>query len=341
MAKDSRPKSAAVRKAGSKKGAVSGSGGQGRRKLQGKGPTPRAEDRVYHKAHRQKQLAERAASKQEGNRPRTRGSGFGTDDAVAGRNAVVEALREGVPAKELHVAADIDSDGRVRESLRYAAERGIRVKEVSRRQLDTTTGDAVHQGVALVLEPYDYADAAEFLEEELERARKGYIPHQPLLVACDSITDPRNLGAILRASAAFGASGVLIPERRSAGVTATVWKTSAGAAARLPVARAKNLTQAIKDAKSQGYFVLGLDGEGDVDLPGLQLAEEPLIVVVGSEGKGLSRLVRENCDQIVSIPISSATESLNASMAVGISLYEIATLRSVGGRPGRAAEGAD
>lgn len=341
MAKDSRPKSAAVRKAGSKKGAVSGSGGQGRRKLQGKGPTPRAEERVYHKAHRQKQLAERAASKQEANRRRPRGSGFGADDAVAGRNAVVEALREGVPAKELQVAADIESDGRVRESLRYAAERGVRVKEVSRRQLDTTTGDAVHQGVALVLEPYDYPDAAEFLEEELERARKGYIPHQPLLVACDSITDPRNLGAILRASAAFGANGVLIPERRSAGVTATAWKTSAGAAARLPVARAKNLTQAIKDAKSQGYFVLGLDGEGDVDLPGLQLAEEPLIVVVGSEGKGLSRLVRENCDQIVSIPISSSTESLNASMAVGISLYEIATLRSGGGRPHRAAEGAD
>lgn len=342
MAKDSRPKSAAVRKASTKKGQVTGSGGQGRRKLEGKGPTPKAEDRVYHKAHKNKQLAERAAAKREANRPRTRGSGFGTDDAVAGRNAVVEALREGIPAKDLHVAADIDSDGRVRESLRFAAERGIRVKEVSRRQLDTTTGEAVHQGVALVLEPYDYAEAGEFLEDALERARKGYIPHQPLMVACDSITDPRNLGAILRASAAFGADGVLIPERRSAGVTATVWKTSAGAAARLPVARAKNLTQAIKEAKEEGYFVLGLDGEGDVDLPGLELAEEPLIIVVGSEGKGLSRLVRENCDQIVSIPISSATESLNASMAVGISLYEIATLRSGGaGRAARGAEGAN
>lgn len=342
MAKDSRPKSAAVRKASTKKGQVSGSGGQGRRKLEGKGPTPKAEDRVYHKAHKNKQLAERAATKREASRPRTRGSGSGADDAVAGRNAVVEALREGVPAKELHVAADVDSDGRVRESLHLAGERGIHVREVSRRQLDTTTGDAVHQGVALVLEPYDYAEAAEFLDDALERARKGHIAHQPLMVACDSITDPRNLGAILRASAAFGVDGVLIPERRSAGVTATAWKTSAGAAARLPVARAKNLTQAIKEAKEQGYFVLGLDGEGDVDLPGLELAQEPLIIVVGSEGKGLSRLVRENCDQIVSIPISSAAESLNASMAVGISLYEIATLRRGGaGRPSRRTEGAN
>ncbi|GAA1816179.1 23S rRNA (guanosine(2251)-2'-O)-methyltransferase RlmB [Nesterenkonia flava] len=325
MAKDSRPKSAAVRKG--KKGPTAGSGGQGRRKLEGKGPTPKAEDRVYHKAHKQKVLAERAAAKREANRPRTRGSGYGADDVVAGRNPVLEALAERVPVKEMLIATDIDSDGRVREALQHCAEQGVRVREVPRRQLDNVTGDAVHQGLALVLEPYEYADAVEFATEELEKAKKGYIPHQPLLVACDSITDPRNLGAIIRASAAFGVGGVLLPERRSAGVTATAWKTSAGAAARIPAARATNLTQALKEAKKLGYFVIGLDGGGEMELPGLSLAEEPLIVVVGSEGKGLSRLVAETCDAIVSIPISSAAESLNASMAVGISLYEIAMLR--------------
>jgi 23S rRNA (guanosine2251-2'-O)-methyltransferase len=185
----------------------------------------------------------------------------------------------------------------------------------------------VHQGIALVLEPYDYADALDLTAELSEASAKGHIAHPPLLVACDSITDPRNLGAILRASAAFGADGVVIPERRSAGVTATVWKTSAGAAARIPVAKAKNLTQTLKDAQEQGYFVAGLDGDGDTDLPNLNLADQPLMIVVGSEGRGLSRLVRETCDAIVSIPIAATTESLNASMAVGISLYEVSTLR--------------
>lgn len=330
MAKDSRPKSAAVRK--DRKGPTKGTGGQGKRKLQGKGPTPKAEDRVYHKAHRQKQLAERSAAKRQNSRPSTRGSGYGADNVVAGRNAVVEALAERVPANELLIARDIDSDGRVRESLQHCAEQGIRVRETTRRQLDTVTGDAVHQGIALELQPYDYAEAAELVDEISEAAAKGHIAQQPLLVACDSITDPRNLGAILRASAAFGAHGVLIPERRSAGVTATTWKTSAGAAARIPVAKAKNLTQALKHAKAAGYFVIGLAGDGDTNLPGLHLANEPLVVVVGSEGKGLSRLVAETCDAIVSVPIAATTESLNASMAVGISLYEIATLRSREGR---------
>lgn len=330
MAKDSRPKSSAVRR--ERKGPTKGSGGQGKRKLQGKGPTPKAEDRVYHKAHRQKELAERSATKRQSGRSQSGGSGYGSDDVVAGRNPVVEALAEAVPATELLVARDIESDGRIRESLQHCAERGIRVREVTKRQLDTITGGAVHQGAALVLEPYDYADAHDFTAEVVEAAAKGHNEHPPLIVACDSITDPRNLGAILRAAAAFGADGVVVPERRSAGVTATVWKTSAGAAARIPVARAKNLTQALKNAQGLGCFVIGLDGEGDTQLPNLHLADQPLVVVVGSEGQGLSRLVRETCDAIVSIPIATSTESLNASMAVGVSLYEVATLRQ-GVRP--------
>ena len=142
---------------------------------------------------------------------------------------------------------------------------------------------------------------------------------------------PRNLGAIIRAGSAFDADGVIVPERRSVGVTATAWRTSAGAAARVPVAQAGNLNTTLVDLHKAGYFVLGLDGGGDVSLPGLALATEPLVLVVGAEGKGLSRMVREHCQQIVSIPIDSTMESLNASMAVGISLYEISVQRA-GGR---------
>jgi 23S rRNA (guanosine2251-2'-O)-methyltransferase len=150
----------------------------------------------------------------------------------------------------------------------------------------------------------------------------------PLFVALDGITDPRNLGAIIRSTAAFGGNGVIVPQRRSASVNSAAWKTSAGAAARLPVAVAPNLTTTLKDFKKQGVFVLGLDGGGDVSLPSLELADRPVVIVVGSEGKGLSRLVTETCDQIVSIPISSSTESLNAGIAASVALYQVSTLRA-------------
>jgi tRNA(Leu) C34 or U34 (ribose-2'-O)-methylase TrmL len=140
----------------------------------------------------------------------------------------------------------------------------------------------------------------------------------------DGITDPRNLGAIIRSVAAFGGHGVVVPQRRSVGMTASAWKTSAGAAARVKVAQAGNLTQALKDYRKAGFFIIGLDMHGDVELPDLELASEPLVVVVGSEGKGLSRLVAETCDQIVSVPMSSAVESLNAGIATGVTLYEVA-----------------
>src|SRR5690606_5011308 len=142
----------------------------------------------------------------------------------------------------------------------------------------------------------------------------------PLFVALDGVTDPRNLGAIVRSVAAFGGQGVVVPQRRSAGMTASAWKTSAGAAARTPVAMAANLNSTIKEFKKRGVFVLGLDGGGDMSLHALSLATEPVLVVVGSEGKGLSRLVTETCDAIVSIPISSATESLNAGIAASVTL---------------------
>ncbi|GAP59247.1 uncharacterized tRNA/rRNA methyltransferase Mflv_1447 [Arthrobacter sp. Hiyo1] len=241
---------------------------------------------------------------------------------------MVEALRAGIPAKALHVAIRIEMDDRVKESLKLAAERGIPLLETGKPELDRMTEDAVHQGLVLQIPPYEYQDAYDLAEETVAKWKKGYIPNAPLFVALDGITDPRNLGAIIRSVSAFSGHGVIVPERRSVGVTASAWKTSAGAAVRVPVARASNLNNALKQFKQMGIFVLGLDGDGDVSLPDLSLATDPVCIVVGSEGKGLSRLVRENCDQIISIPIDSAMESLNASMAVGISLYEVSRQRA-------------
>ena len=170
--------------------------------------------------------------------------------------------------------------------------------------------------------PYEYAHPTELLDEVIASGQN------PLFVALDGITDPRNLGAIIRSTAAFGGHGIIVPQRRSVGLTASAWKTSAGAAARCPVAMASNLTAAIKAFKERGVFVIGLDGDGDVDLPGLELSDRPLLIVVGSEGKGLSRLVTETCDAIVSIPISASTESLNAGIAASVALYEVSRLRS-------------
>ncbi|MDP5226694.1 MULTISPECIES: 23S rRNA (guanosine(2251)-2'-O)-methyltransferase RlmB [Arthrobacter] len=324
-------RSGAVRK--HKKGTSVGTGGHGRKALEGKGPTPKAEDREYHKAYKNKVLAERSAAKRKtsAGRDARRGSGpkgRAMEELVTGRNSVVEALRAGIPAKTLYVAIRIDVDDRVKEVLKLAAERGVPILEASKPELDRLTEDAVHQGLALQIPPYDYADPIDLAMETVEAWKKGHIAAPPLFVALDGITDPRNLGAIIRSVSAFSGHGVVVPERRAAGVTAAAWKTSAGAATRVPVARAGNLNNTLKAFQEMGIFVLGLDGDGDVSLPGLDLATEPICLVVGSEGKGLSRLVREHCDQIVSIPIDSAMESLNAGMAVAISLYEVSRRRS-------------
>ncbi len=185
---------------------------------------------------------------------------------------------------------------------------------------------ARRQHFALVVDEYGAVMGLVTLEDLLEEiVDRG---QTPLLVALDGVTDPRNLGAIIRSTAAFGGQGLIIPQRRSAGVNSAAWKTSAGAAARIPVAMAPNLTTTLKELKKQGVFVLGLDGGGEVSLPALELADRPVVIVVGSEGKGLSRLVTETCDQIVSIPISSATESLNAGIAASVALYQVASIRA-------------
>lgn len=320
----------AVRK--KSRGKAVGSGGQGRQALEGRGPTPKAEDRPYHPAGKAKAAKERldAARKRHGGGERgargpERPQRKKNDDTelVTGRNAVLEALRTRIPATALYVAAKVEMDDRMREILGIATGRGVPVLEVMRPELDRMTSrDTVHQGVALKVPAYEYAHPLELLDEV---ERRGTLP---LFVALDGVTDPRNLGAIIRSVGAFGGQGVIVPQRRSVGVNSAAWKTSAGAAARVPVAMAANLTQTIKALKERGLFVVGLDGDGDVMLPGLDLADRPLLVVVGSEGKGLSRLVTENCDAVVSIPISAVTESLNAGIAASVSLYEISKLRA-------------
>jgi 23S rRNA (guanosine2251-2'-O)-methyltransferase len=223
----------------------------------------------------------------------------------------------------LYIATRIEYDDRVKEIMQIATKRGLPILEVMRPELDRLGGfDSVHQGVALKVPPYEYAHPTDLLEKIVSRGQV------PLLVALDGVTDPRNLGAIIRSVAAFGGQGVIVPQRRSVGLTAAAWKTSAGAAARTPVAMASNLTQTLKAFKERGVFVLGLDGGGDTPLPELSWAKEPLVVVVGSEGKGLSRLVTETCDAIVSVPITAATESLNAGIAASVALYEISKQRA-------------
>ena len=322
---------------GKKKGPSKGTGGLGRKALEGRGPTPKAEDRAWHPAGKRKAAAERYAASGGKGRPgglrQTSGgnpnrSARAKDnttetEVVTGRNSVLEALRAKIPATAFYIAQRVEMDDRVKEMLSIATHRGIPVMEVTRQELDRMAGfDGVHQGVAIKVPPYEYAHPQDLLEQAIDRGQV------PLFVALDGITDPRNLGAVIRSAAAFGGHGIILPQRRSAGVNSAVWKTSAGAVARTPVALATNLTTQLKEFKKQGVFILGLAGDGDVSLPALQLADRPVVIVAGSEGKGLSRLVRETCDQIVSIPISAATESLNAGIATSVALYQVATTRA-------------
>jgi 23S rRNA (guanosine2251-2'-O)-methyltransferase len=287
-----------------------GSGGQRRRGLEGRGATPPAHMRPYHPAAKRLKEQQRRPAR----------SRLDDDvETVLGRNPVLECLRAGVPATALYVALGAQADERLTESVTLAADSGIAILEVPRTDLDRMTTNGLHQGIALQVPPYEYIHPDDLLEIALDTP-------PALLVALDNISDPRNLGAIVRSVAAFAGHGVLIPQRRSASVTAVAWRTSAGAAARIPIARATNLNRTLKDWADRGLQLVGLDAHGDTVLDDLD-AEGPLVVVVGSEGKGLSRLVRQNCDAVVSIPMAGPAESLNASVAAGVVLAEIARQR--------------
>ena len=350
-----------------RKGAALGSGGQGKSKLEGRKPTPPASARTGHPAARKAAAAaKRAATSSAGNAPErtgpyaaaptraagtrggppaggsrggaptggTRGGspaagtrgvrrpGPDAPETVIGRNPVVEALRAKVPATALYLAMGMDSDERVTEAVSVAAKAGIALIEMTRQQMDKMTGGALHQGLALQVPSYTYLHPDDLLARALGAAA-------PLLVALDGVTDPRNLGAVVRSAAAFGAQGVLLPERRAAGMTASAWRTSAGAAARLPVARCTNLARTLTSYQAAGLFTVGLAADGAVSLDELEVATSPLVLVVGSEGEGLGRLVAQTCDLTVRIPMTRATESLNAGIAAAVTLAEIARRRRV------------
>ncbi|MBM3722335.1 MAG: 23S rRNA (guanosine(2251)-2'-O)-methyltransferase RlmB [Actinobacteria bacterium] len=298
-----------------------------RRALRGKGPTPKAENRPNHKRYRggEDSTRKRTERKRLDSKRSDRKRDFRREprehhDTVAGRNAVVEALRAGIPAKELVVATGVDIDERLEESVRLAQKMGIGIREIERRQIENMTGIANHQGIALVAKPFQYSSQKEIFARAKEPA---------LFVAVDGVTDPRNIGAIARSAAAFGADGLLIPERRNAPLTASAWKASAGAAARLPIAQVTNLVRSMQDAKEFGCFIVGLDGDADTAVEAMEIADQPIYLVVGSEGRGLSRLVRENCDLLIKIPMSNTVESLNASVAMSIALYAVDRKRNV------------
>jgi 23S rRNA (guanosine2251-2'-O)-methyltransferase len=320
-----------------------GTGGYGKRKLEGKGPTPPAELRPGHPAQRRAaakvRRGDEAAAGSARNVPgrvgragggragagrgsQPRGSGGSAAELVAGRNAVLEALLAGVPATALHVGPRLDSDERIGQAVMLAADAGIPVVEAGRNELDRITAGAIHQGLALRIRRYSYADPADLVEAARAAGQ------QPLIVALDGVTDPRNLGAVARSVLAFGGHGVVVPARRSAGVTAGAWKASAGALARIPVAQTANLTRALATYADDGLFVVGLDADGAADVADLELADSPLVIVVGSEGRGLSRLVAQRCDEVARIPLSGPAESLNAGLAAGIALYAVSRRRA-------------
>lgn len=297
-----------------------GSGGVRRRALEGKGPTPKAEDRTYHPAAKRKVEAEK---RQQGTvRPVAKVvQELAKKETIYGRNSVLEALKTKLPAVKLLIANTLDVDQRVRQIITLAGENQVPLKEVSNRELDEITERGSHQGVLLEVQPYVYQQ----LEDLLDQAAESNRP--PLFVALDGVTDPRNLGAIIRSAAGFGAHGVIIPARRSAGMNAAAWKVSAGAAAHLPVAQVTNLARALEELKTAGIFAIGLAGEESTELTASSFLNDPLVIVVGSEGKGISRLVRATCDELIGIEMGSDIESLNAAVATSIALYEVAKQR--------------
>jgi 23S rRNA (guanosine2251-2'-O)-methyltransferase len=303
-----------------KKGAPAGTGGKNRRSLAGRGATPPAEQRTGHPAQRRAA----AEARQRADRARARQRAEESPELLLGRNPVVEALRAQIPATALYVVTGETTkitDERITEALHLAADRGLPLLEVGKAEFDRMSGGALHQGIGLQVPPYEYAHP----DDLLALARDSGRP--PLVVALDGVTDPRNLGAVVRSAAAFDAHGVVVPQRRSVGMTASAWRTSAGAAARLPVARAVNLARALAAYQDAGLQTVGLAADGDVDLDRYDGFADPVALVVGAEGAGLSRLVRERCDVVVRIPIDRDTESLNVSVAAGIALYAAAAAR--------------
>lgn len=242
------------------------------------------------------------------------------DGLIEGRNAVTEALRAGTPIDKIFIARG-ETDKTLGHIASTARAAGVVVVEADRRKLDYMSATKAHQGVIALAAVREYASVEDILSAARERGEA------PLLVVCDEISDPHNLGAIIRTAECVGAHGVIIPKRRSAGLTAVVDKTSAGALEHMAVARVPNLVAAIETLKKNGLWIYGTAAEGSNELWKTDLTG-PACIVIGSEGAGISRLVREKCDFLVSIPLRGQISSLNASAAAAVLLYEALRQRS-------------
>ena len=236
------------------------------------------------------------------------------DGLIEGRNAVIEALRAGAAIDKIYLAKG-ETDSALGHIASKARAAGIVVVEADRRKLDGMSATRAHQGVIAIAAVREYAQVEDILAAAHEKGEP------PLLVVCDELSDPHNLGAVIRTAECAGAHGVIIPKRRSAGLTAIVAKTSAGAVSHLPVARVPNLTALLKALKEEGLWVFGTAAGGTTSLYGADL-KGPAAIVIGSEGDGMGRLVREQCDFLISIPMKGHIDSLNASAAAAILLYE-------------------
>ena len=242
------------------------------------------------------------------------------DGIIEGRNAVIEALRAGTAMDKVYIAKG-ETDATLGHIASTARGKGIVVVEADRRKLDAMSVTHSHQGVIAVAAVREYASVSDILQSARDKGEA------PLVVVCDELSDPHNLGAVIRTAEAAGAHGVIIPKRRSAGLTAIVAKTSAGAVSYLPVARVANLTALLKELKEEGLWVFGTAADGAASLYQADL-KGPAAIVIGSEGSGMSRLVREQCDFLVSIPMRGQVNSLNASAAAAVVLYEAVRQRS-------------
>jgi 23S rRNA (guanosine2251-2'-O)-methyltransferase len=242
------------------------------------------------------------------------------ENRIEGKNPVLEALRSGRTVEKLLVARG-STEGPVREIIGRAREKGIVVQQVERQRLDEISDSGAHQGVIAYVTPYRYAEVDEIIQRAREEGEAAF------LIILDEITDPHNLGAIIRTAECCGAHGVIIPKRRSAGLTPAAVKASAGAVEYMPVAKVTNLARLLDDLKTRGIWIAGAD-LGEDALPYTeQDYTVPIALVIGSEGRGIGRLVREKCDFLAAIPLKGRIESLNASVAAGILMYEVARQR--------------
>ena len=242
------------------------------------------------------------------------------EDIIEGRNAVIEALKSNATTIEQILIAKGDTTGSISVVLAEAREKRLVVKEVDRKKLDEMSQTGVHQGVIAIVTPYKYCD----VEDILEYAKKK--GEDPFIIILDEIEDPHNLGAILRTAEVCGVHGVIIPKRRNVGITPTVYKTSAGAAQYMKVAKVPNINSVIDSLKKKGIWIYGADMDGKVYCQDANFRGATALII-GSEGRGISKLTKEKCDLLVKIPMVGQITSLNASVAGGILMYEILTQR--------------